>query len=200
MSRHSAICRRSRGNLGTDRSDAALQRAMSNPAADPRAVPWWERGVIYQIYPRSLSGQRRRRRRRPRRDRAAARLSRRARRRRDLAVADLPLADGRLRLRRRRLLRHRSAVRDARRFRPAARRGARARPQAAARLRPQPQQRPAPLVRRKPLVARQPQARLVHLARSRARMAARPTIGSATSAARPGNGTRRPANIISTPS
>ena len=36
-------------------------------------------------------------------------------RRRDLAVADLPLADGRLRLRRQRLLRHRPAVRRSRR-------------------------------------------------------------------------------------
>ena len=41
-----------------------------------------------------------------------------ARRRRDLAVAVLPLADGRLRLRRRRLLRRRPGVRHARRLRP----------------------------------------------------------------------------------
>jgi oligo-1,6-glucosidase/alpha-glucosidase len=27
---------------------------MSEPAPDPAAVPWWERGVIYQIYPRSF--------------------------------------------------------------------------------------------------------------------------------------------------
>ena len=43
-----------------------------------------------------------------------------------------------------------------------------------------------PWFHREPLVARQPQARLVHLARPRARTAARPTTGSATSAARPG--------------
>ena len=27
---------------------------MSDPPADPSTVPWWERGVIYQIYPRSF--------------------------------------------------------------------------------------------------------------------------------------------------
>jgi oligo-1,6-glucosidase/alpha-glucosidase len=27
---------------------------MSKPATDPSTVPWWERGVIYQIYPRSF--------------------------------------------------------------------------------------------------------------------------------------------------
>lgn len=27
---------------------------MSDPPADPASVPWWERGVIYQIYPRSF--------------------------------------------------------------------------------------------------------------------------------------------------
>ena len=27
---------------------------MSDPPADPSRVPWWERGVIYQIYPRSF--------------------------------------------------------------------------------------------------------------------------------------------------
>jgi oligo-1,6-glucosidase/alpha-glucosidase len=27
---------------------------MSKPSADPAAVPWWERGTIYQIYPRSF--------------------------------------------------------------------------------------------------------------------------------------------------
>lgn len=27
---------------------------MSDPPANPLTVPWWERGVIYQIYPRSF--------------------------------------------------------------------------------------------------------------------------------------------------
>ncbi len=72
---------------------------------------WWRDGIFYQIYPRSfqdsnadgvgdLAG-------------IIARLPylQRARRRRDLAVADLSLADGRFRLRHLRLYRDRSAVR-----------------------------------------------------------------------------------------
>ena len=72
------------------------------------AEPWWKSAVVYQIYPRSfadtngdgvgdLEG-----------IRAAPRPPRVARRRRHLAVAVLPVADGRLRLRRQRLLRRRS--------------------------------------------------------------------------------------------
>ena len=66
-----------------------------------------------------LPGLERRRHRRPQGHLRAARLSRLARRRRDLDFADLSLADGRFRLRRRRLLRHRSALRRSRRLRPA---------------------------------------------------------------------------------
>src|SRR3569832_2585402 len=59
-----------------------------------------------------VPGQRWRRGRRPHRHPAPAALSADARRRRDLAVADLRLADGRFRLRHLRLHRYRSAVRD----------------------------------------------------------------------------------------
>ena len=50
---------------------------------------------------------------------------------------------------------------------------------------------PASLVRREPRLARQSEARLVYLARSGRRTAARPTIGSPISAAARGNTTRR---------
>ena len=129
---------------------------------------WWQESVVYQIYPRSFadaSG-----------DGVGDLEGLRGRldhlqwlgRRRALAVADLPLADGRLRLRRRRLLRRRPALRRPRRPSTPARRRARARHPRAARLGPQPHLRPAPVVRREPRVARLPQARLVPLARRRA--------------------------------
>ena len=55
---------------------------------------WWQAGVIYQIYPRLLSGHQRRRHRRPHRDRAAARISCQPWGRRDLDLPHLPVADG----------------------------------------------------------------------------------------------------------
>ena len=78
----------------------------------------------------------------------------RARRRRDLALADLPVADGRRRLRRRRLRGRRPAVRDARRRRRADRRGPRARAAGAARRRPVPHVDRAPVVPRAPRLVR----------------------------------------------
>ena len=83
-------------------------------------IDWWRTAVIYQIYPRSfadsngdgvgdLNGIT---------DRLDAWLS--LGHRRGLVVAVLPLAAGRRRLRRQRLLRRRSAVRHARRLRRAA--------------------------------------------------------------------------------
>ena len=95
--------------------------------ASATGEPWWKSAVVYQIYPRCFCDTERRRRRRPRGHPPPPRPPRLARRRRDLALAVLPVADGRLRLRRRRLLRRRPAVRHARRLRPPARRRARAR-------------------------------------------------------------------------
>ena len=130
---------------------------------------WWQSAVLYQIYPRSfqdgngdgigdLQG-------------IIARLDYLAELGVDavLAVADLRLADGGFRLRHYRLQRHRSAVRHAgaistrcwrRRMRAA---------EGPPRLRAQPHLRPASVVRREPRSRDNREARLVHLARRRAR-------------------------------
>ena len=146
----------------------------SAPAARgfPRRTPGrhsWRPGVVVRFGARAtrpgrlpdlsalLPGLRRRRRGRPARGARAPRPPRRPRRGRALAVADLPVADGRLRLRRLRLHRRRPRLRLPRRLRRARGRGARARPGRAAR------HRPLPHVDRAPLVPRAP--RLVHLGR-----------------------------------
>ena len=105
-------------------------------------------------------------------------------RRGDLAVAVLPLADGRLRLRRRRLHRRRPGVRHARRLRRARRGGPRARHPRDHRLGAQPHLRPPPVVRRVALGRGDPQ-RDWYVWRDGAAAAGRRTTGCPRSAAAP---------------
>ena len=135
-----------------------------------------------------VPGLERRRRRRPRRHHRAAALRRRPRRRRDLAVADLPLADGRHGLRRRRLYRHRPGLRLARRLR----RDGRARP----RPRAQGPHRPgalafverAPVLQGEPAEPRQSEGRLVRLGRPQARRLAAEQLARGVRRLAPGSG------------
>ncbi len=113
--------------------------------------------------PAVLPGLRRRRHRRPRGYPVAPRLSGLAGSGRALAVADLSLAAGRLRLRRLGLHGGGPGVRQPLRLRRAHRGGARARPEAPAR------HRALPHVGRAPVVSRAP--RLVHLGRSSQQLA-----------------------------
>ena len=131
--------------------------------------------------PALVRGLRRRRDRRPGGDRGAPRLPRAARRRRHLAVADLPLAAGRQRLRHLRLPGRRPGVRHARGLRPPARRRPRARDEARDGPRRQPHVGAAPVVRGVALEPRQPEARLVLVARRAQRLALvllRPDVGA----------------------
>ena len=115
--------------------------------------------------PAVVRGLRRRRHRRPAGDHGASRPPHRPRRGGDLAVAVLPLADGGLRLRRRRLLRRRPRVRHARGLRRPGRGGPSPRDQGRRRLRPEPHVRPASVVPRCADRAGERQARLVRVAR-----------------------------------
>ena len=157
---------------------------------------WWQTGIIYQIYPRSFQDSN---------GDGVGDLNGILQRLDYLAwlgvdaiwlspIFPSPMADFGYDISR--LHRHRSGLWHARGLRSSARRGARTRAQGHPRLRAQPHLRPASLVPRIALVARQPEARLVHLARCRRRMADRPTTGSPCSAARPGRGTRRPAVLL----
>ena len=107
---------------------------------------------------------------------------------RAVGVALLPLPDGRLRLRRQRLLRHRPDLRHPRRSRRTGRRGTPPRPAGDARLGAQPHERRAPVVRREPSRSHQPQGRLVRVARR-----SRPPTGTPRSrrATPPGSSTSR---------
>ena len=154
-----------------------------------RPRPWWQSATVYQILSPLVPGQRRRRGGRPEGHPRPPRLSRVAGRGRGLAVADLPLADGRLRLRHQRLLRHPPAVRDRGGLRPAGRGRPRARHAADPRLRAEPHLLRAPLVPGGPLVPGQPEAGLVLLARPRARR--RPAQQLALQRRRPGLDLRR---------
>ena len=166
----------------------------------PERYRWWQRGIIYQIYPRSfqdgngdgigdLNG-------------ITARLDylRRARRRRDLDLADLSFADGGFRLRRGRL--HATSIRCSARWRISTR-WSRRRMRAGCKIIldfvPNHTSDRHPWFIESRVLARQTQSATGTSGATRRPTAVRRTTGSASSAAAPGHWMRRPGNTTTTP-
>ena len=143
--------------------------ARKHPVRDPAfGKDWWQRGVVYQVYPRAS----------PTRtatgsatcpgsspSSTTSRHGAVARHRRDLAVADLPVARPRRRLRRQRLRRDRPDLRHARRLRPPGRRSPSAGNPADPRPRDEPHQLPPRWFEESRREPQRPVRRLVPVAR-----------------------------------
>ena len=144
-------------------SSAAAQTA--SHAKDAEGHEWWQHAVFYEIYPRSFADSNN--------DgvgdlkgiTSKLGLLERPRRGRDLDLALLSVAAGRLRLRRLRLRKHRSHVRNAGGFRRAGQRGQEARHSHHSRFCGEPYLRSAQVVSGFEVLAHVRASRLVYLAR-----------------------------------